>query len=111
VNTLEHDRALLEAILKKYTEIPYAYGDFHTEAGFDRARNRSALINVGWDGRERVHGCLVHVDLIEGKFWIQQDGSEHGIATDLLEAGIPKERIVLAFRPVEMRRHTEFAAS
>ena len=36
----ECDRALVESILIKYTEIPYAYGEFHTEAVFDRLRER-----------------------------------------------------------------------
>ena len=111
MDPLERDRSIIESILIKYTEIPYAYGDFHTEAVFDRTRDRYALINVGWDGRERVHGCLVHIDILDGKFWIQRDGIEHGIATELLEAGIPKDRIVLAFRPIEMRRHMEFAVT
>ncbi len=56
MDTLERDRSLIESILTKYTEIPYAYGDFQSEALFDRTRDRYALINVGWDGRDRVHG-------------------------------------------------------
>lgn len=66
---------------------------------------------VGWDGIRRDHGCLVHVDIIDGKFWIQRDGTEHGIARELLEAGVPKDRIVLAFRSPEMRRLTDFAVA
>ncbi len=58
---------------------------------------------VGWQGIRRVHGCLVHVDIIDGKLWIQRDGTENGIARDLLEAGVPRERIVLAFRPTDSR--------
>jgi hypothetical protein len=111
MDTLECDRSLIETILIKYTEIPYAYGDFHTEALFDRARDRYALINVGWDGRDRVHGCLVHIDIIDGKFWIQRDGIEHGIVTELLEAGIPKERIVMAYKSIERRRLMDFAVN
>jgi hypothetical protein len=37
--------------------------------------------------------------LIDNKIWIQQDETEDGIASDLLEAGVPKEDIVLGFRP------------
>ena len=40
MDTLEHDRSIVESILIKYTEIPYSYGDFHTEAVFDRTRDR-----------------------------------------------------------------------
>lgn len=68
------------------------------------------LVNVGWDDR-RVHGCLVHVDLIDGKFWIQRDGTEDGIATELVAAGVPKSRIVLAFHPVDVRPHTGYAVA
>ena len=111
MDPLDRDRAIIEPILIEYTKIPYSHGDFHTKAVFDRTRDRYALINVGWDGRERVHGCLVHIDIIDGKFWIQRDGLEHGIASELLEAGIPKDRIVMAFRPIEVRRLVEFAVT
>src|SRR3954454_1573100 len=104
MDTLERDRSLIESILIEYTKIPYAYGDFQTEAIFDRVRDRYILMNVGWDNKKRVHGSLVHIDIIDGKLWIQRDGLEHGVATDLEEAGIPKDRIVLAFKPIEMRR-------
>ena len=65
---------------------------------------------VGWD-KYRVHGCLVHVDLIDGKFWIQRDGTEHGIARDLEAAGVPKDHIVLAFRAPEIRPYTGYAVA
>ena len=63
---------------------------------------------VGWDGR-RVHGCLAHVDLIDGKIWIQRDGTEDGLARDFEAAGVPKDRIVLAFRSPGIRRYTGYA--
>ena len=43
------------------------------------------------------------------KVWIQHDGTEEGIAEELVTAGIPRDRIVLAFKPPEMRPYTEFA--
>ncbi|MEZ4861109.1 MAG: element excision factor XisI family protein [Caldilineaceae bacterium] len=45
------------------------------------------------------------------KFYIEVDGTEQGIATDLLEAGVPKEDIVLAFHHPAMRPYTEFAVA
>ena len=104
-------RACLETILSEYTEIPYAYGDITTEAVFDREKDRYLLVNIGWDQGKRIHGTLVHVDIIDGKYWIQRDGTEEGIAVALTRAGIPKDRIVLAFRPPEIRQHTGFAVA
>jgi hypothetical protein len=111
MDTLNLYRDIVENTLMEYTRIPYAYGEIQTEAIFDRARDRYALINVGWDQGHRVHGSLVHVDIINDKIWIQRDGTEQGVAPDLVRAGIPKESIVLAFRPPEVRKHTEYAVA
>lgn len=35
--------------------------------------NRIVLMHVGWDRGRRIHGSLVHVDIINGKVWIQRD--------------------------------------
>lgn len=107
---IETYREIIERILREYAEIPYAYGDIHTQTVFDRANGHYLLINVGWDNR-RIHGCLVHVDIIDGKFWIQRDGTEYGIARELEDAGVPKDHIVLAFRSQDLRKHTGYAVA
>ncbi|MGH9753755.1 MAG: element excision factor XisI family protein, partial [Blastocatellia bacterium] len=75
-------RHIIEETLLEYTRIPYAYGDIQTEAVFDRANDRYLLVNVGWDRGQRVHGSLVHIDIIDDKIWIQRDGTEEGIAKE-----------------------------
>jgi hypothetical protein len=109
MDTLDTYREIIENVLTEYTKIPYAYGDIQTEAVFDRKNDRYLLVNVGWDSGKRVHGSLVHIDIINGKAWIQRDGTEHGIAKELVKAGIPKDHIVLGFRPAEIRQYTDYA--
>jgi XisI protein len=109
MDTTESDRVLIERILIDYAKVPYAHGDFHLQTIFDRDGDHYLLMFVGWEGIRRVHGCLVHVDIIDHKFWIQRDGTEQGIVRSLIEAGVPKSRIVLAFRSLEMRKLTDFA--
>lgn len=111
MDTLEVIREIIQTSLLEYARIPYAYGDIQTETVFDLANDHYLLINVGWDQGKRVHGALIHIDIIDDKVWIQRDGTEQGIASDLLQAGIPKERIVLAFKPPSMRKRTEFAVA
>ena len=53
-----------------------------------------------------IRGITLYVRLCHGKFWIEDDMTEEGIATDLLQAGVPKEDIVLAFQPPEARQFT-----
>jgi len=109
--TAESDRQLIESIIREYARIPYSYGETQIQTVFDREQDHYLLMLVGWEGIRREHGCLVHVDLIDGKFWIQRDGTERGIAQELLDAGVPKDRIVLAFRSPAKRQLTDFAVT
>ena len=84
---------------------------FVAEAIIDETNDRYALVIVGWDDDRRISSLLFHVDIVDGKFWIQQDNTEEGIATELLAAGIPKDRIVLAFYPTKMRKWGAFAVA
>jgi hypothetical protein len=77
----------------------------------DEKRDHYLLFNLGWWERKRVRSFSVYVRIVDGKFLIEHDLTEDGIATELLEAGVPKEDIVLAFHAPEMRQYTEFAAA
>lgn len=77
----------------------------------DETNDHYLLLNLGWKERRRIWGTSLHVRIRDGKFWIEEDGLEEGFATDLLEAGVPKEDIVLAFHHPKMRPHTEFAVA
>ncbi len=109
MDTVENFRQIIQQILLEYTKIPYAHGQLQCKAIFDRESDSYLLVTIGWDGAKRVHGILVHIDIIEGKVWIQRDGTEYGIAYELEKAGIPRSRIVLGFHPPEVRSHTEYA--
>lgn len=111
MDALENYRRLIRQILTEHAQIPYAHGDIQSETVFDRESDRYLLVISGRENGKRVHGCLVHVEIINGKIWIQRDGTEYGIASKLLEAGVPKDHIVFGFRSPEIRRHTEFAVA
>lgn len=42
---------------------------------------------------------------------MQRDGTEDGIANELVQAGIPKEDIVLGFHEPDVRPYTGFAVA
>ena len=56
------------------------------------------LVEAGWQNGYRIYGTLLHIDLVDQKLWIQHDGTEDGVADELVAAGIPKSHIVLAFK-------------
>lgn len=85
-----------------------SHGQIETEAVIDSERDHYEVMHVGWDGPRRIHGSVVHIDIINGKIWIQYDGTSRPVAEALLEAGVPHEDIILGFHPAELRHYTDF---
>lgn len=77
----------------------------------DEKNDRYLLIEMGQQEQRRIYGVLIHMDIVDGKIWIQQDGTEDGVAIELVAFGIPKQQIVLGFKSENRRRITEFAVS
>jgi hypothetical protein len=102
---------VLQNILEEYARIKPAVGEIETEVVIDERLGHYELMRTGWLKGNRVHGSLIHVDLRDNKFWIQHDGTEYGVANELVDAGVPKDHIVLAFNPPEMRKYTDFAVA
>lgn len=111
IDTLEQWREAIRNSLQYYADIPYNYGDVKTYIVTSEDRNHFMLMREGWEGHRRIHGCVVHVEIRDSKIWMHYDGIEDSITIDLVAAGIPKKRIVLAFHPVEVREHTEYAVA
>ena len=105
--TLIDKQTLIQELLTDYAKTGRDDG---TQLIFDTVRHHYQINQAGWrDGRHREYGVIVHVDIIDGKFWIQWDGTEPGIADKLVEQGVPKSEIVLAFQMPFKRQFTEFA--
>ena len=78
---------------------------------FDETSGHYQLVYLGWENGLRVYSVLIHVRLHNGKIWIERDGTAEGIANTLVEAGVPREEIVLAFHSPWKRQFTEFAVA
>ena len=107
--TLNTYRDIVRGLIAEYASHKPSHGQIETEAVIDAAHDHYEVMHVGWDGDRRVHGTVLHIDIRNGKIWIQFDGTAPGVALDLLEAGIPREAIVLGFHPLKLRPYTDFA--
>lgn len=113
MDKLTRYRTLIKNLLTQYAELVnrQPVPGLETEVVFDEERDHYMLLNVGWSPQGRVRGATVYVRLRNGKFWVEEDWLEDGIATDLLKADVPKEDIVLAFHHPDMRPLGEFATA
>jgi ketopantoate reductase len=108
---LKHYRKVVRELIEHYAQVPPSLGEVRVEVVFDESDGHYELIYSGWHDTYRIQGSVLHIDIRDGKAWIQHDGTEDRIADELVRQGIPKERIVLAFKHPDLRPHTGFAVA
>ncbi|MGK7879184.1 MAG: XisI protein [Crocosphaera sp.] len=64
----------------------------------DETRDHYLLIETVWHHNKSIYGTLIHIDIIYDKIWIQQDGTQKGIAHELINLDISPQQIVLGFK-------------
>lgn len=106
---VEQYRQIIQNLILERAQQKFSPEQIEAQAVLDTDRDRYLLLHTGWRGNNRTHGCSIHIDIKDNKIWIQHDGTEVGIATLLVEKGVPKEDIVLGFHSPYMRQFTEFA--
>lgn len=111
MDTLSEYRRIVRDLIREYARYEPSVGEIRTEVILDEANDHYELVHTGWIGPQRVHGSVLHIDIRDGKVWIEHNGTEDPIGTRLVEAGIPRDRIVLAFKPLEARPLTGFATA
>jgi len=109
MDKLNHYRQLIPQIISQYAEMKPSQGDIQVYTSIDLENDHYQVFHAGWDGYTRIFGAIIHIDLIADKIWIQYDGTEVGVANDLVSVGVPKEDIVLAYHSPFMRQYDGFA--
>ncbi len=104
-------REIVRDLIQEYATHKPSHGEIDVKAIIDEERGQYQVMHVGWQGTSRVHGAPIHIELIDDKIWIQYDGTSPGVALELVESGIPKEDIVLGFRPPHIRPRTGFGVA
>jgi XisI protein len=109
--------------IKKYQTIivnffeAYAQQPYHNAPALeqqviaDLERNHFQLVSLGWDNRKFTHDTIFHLDIKDGKIWIQQNWTDIQIADELIKRGVEKTDIVLGFVPPYAREYTGFAVA
>ena len=113
MDTLNKD-TLKQAIIKvlqDYLEFLGSDPESTIQLVIDENQDHYLLIETGWHHNRRIYGTLIHIDIINQKLWIQQDGTEEGIANELVNQGISPQQIVLAYKTLDRRKITDFAVS
>ncbi len=108
---LDEYREAIRTLLEDYAKLGKDGSDVENELIFDAVRDHYQLVHVGWIGERRIYGCVLHLDIKNGKVWVQHNGTESDIAAELAEQGVAKSDIVIGFHSPFSRQFTEYAVS
>lgn len=85
--------------------------DIECQLVFDTENDHYQLLDVGWKGLKRVYNCFIHLDIKDGKIWIQRNMTETDLGQALVDLGVAKEDIVLGLHPPYKRPYTGYGVA
>jgi hypothetical protein len=98
-------RQYIQEFLIEQTQGQIIGGDIETEIIFDSDRDRYLLIDLGWQEHQRIYNCVIHLEIKDGKIWIQRNQTDKPIAEVLIAIGVAKEDIILGLQPPYIRKY------
>ena len=110
----KHQQALTKYIKELASEYNNSLGNTMTyQAIIDTESNHFQLLKMGWYKDLYSFSVLIHLDINSdtGNIWIQQNNTEIEIDETLRKFDIPKENLVLGFRPAYVREYSDFAVA
>jgi XisI protein len=107
-------RAAIRQVLSRYADLenegaPAA--GVQTFCAFDGERDQYLVVRAGWSGQRRVKGVVLHVRLHDGKVWLEENGTDREIASELVALGVRPADIVLGFHHPSLREPSPSAVA
>jgi XisI protein len=108
MDKVEQYRASVKALITRYASEDSSSQDVDVELVLDVEHDHYQWMNVGWEGLTRIYRCIVHLDIKDGKVWLQQNLTDRNPAEELVDMGVAREDIVLGLHPPYKRPYTDY---
>jgi len=104
MDRIERYRQIVRTYLEEYAQESVSPNeDVTAELVFDEKRDRFLLMHVGWRNKQRIYGCPMQIDIINGQVWLQHNATEAYIDQELITKGIAEDDMVLSLQPPYFR--------
>jgi XisI protein len=104
MDKIKQYRDIVRQVLEPYGTANYVGSPYlKNQLIFDSEHDHYLVMTIGWEDEKPVRDCLFHIDITDGKIWIQEDNTDVDVAQLLQETGIPKSDIVLGYHSPAMR--------
>lgn len=78
---------------------------------FDTEHDHYQVLDLGWQDLNRIYACYIHLDIKDGKIWIQHNMTEADIGQELVDKGVPASDIVLGLHHPYKRPYTHYGVA
>lgn len=109
---LSYQKIIVEFVKELSTFGQYPSDSIETQLIMDLEAGQFLLYYNGWEDKNRTYGSLLHIELKDSaKVYMHHNGTNLKIVDELMEKGIAREDIVLAFQPPYVREISGFAVN
>ncbi len=107
-------RNIVVELLESYAKMPSVSAnssELEEQLILDTQRDHYQILTIGWEKGRRVYYPVFHIDIREGKIWVQEDATDFDLVGELERRGVAKNDIVLAFQAPYKRPFTGYAVA
>ena len=112
---LNRYRQIIITLLQEYADTPTSVEEVGNELEeqllIDTKNDHYQILTIGWEDAKRVYYPIFHIDIKNGKVWVQEDATDSDLVGQLEAGGIEKGDIVLAFHAPYKRPFTGYAVA
>lgn len=112
MDRIENYRQILEKTVKRHARFQPANGEIETHAVCARETDEYMVIDSGWNEKgRRIYDVVLHFRLQNGTVYVERDNTDAEVVRELLESGIAKDDIILAYNALPYQRLNDLIAA
>jgi XisI protein len=111
MDKLSKYREFVKSLISNYANSDISNDKVEVQLVLDVDRDHYQWMNVGWQGSDRIYRCVMHLDIKDGKIWLQQNLTDRDPAEELVNMGVPKGDIVLGLQMPSKRLYTDYGVA
>ena len=105
-------RQILQKIVKRHARFQPANGEIETHAVIDTENGDYLVVDSGWNEKGRqIYDVVLHFRLQNGTVHIERNNTDAEIVQELLESGIEKDDVILAYNALPYQRLNDLIAA
>jgi hypothetical protein len=111
MDKLAQYRQYVPTLMSRYAEEDVSDDEVEVQLILDTERDHYQWMNVGWEHLTLIYQTIIHIDIKNGKIWLQKNLTEQNPAEELVAMGVPREDIILGLQPPYKRQYTDYGVA